>query len=88
MVIKQLLAALLSRNSGPLIEKLADSYVMRRAAQMVVSVFYKTKAITQENKLDDADQWKVLLKKFANRFQQNIAEEMEKAKKEIESKRK
>lgn len=87
MVIKRLLSMLLSRNTDQLAEKLADSYVMRRAAQMVVSVFYRTKAITQENKLDklvDSDKMKIFLEKF----QKNIAEEMQKAKQELESKRK
>jgi mediator of RNA polymerase II transcription subunit 9 len=78
---------LLSRNADQLSEKLADSYVMRRAAQMVVSVFYRTKAITEENKLDkivDSDK----LKLFVEKFQKNIQEEMQKAKQELESKRK
>lgn len=87
MVIRRILTMLLSRNTDQLAEKLADSYVMRRAAQMVVSVFFRAKAITEEKKLDkivDSDKMKVFLEKF----QKNIAEEMQKAKQELESKKK
>lgn len=85
MVARRILQLLLSRNADQIAEKLSDSYVMRRAAQMVVSVFYRTKAITEENNLSrfaDSDKLKSLLDKF----QKNIAEEMQKAKQELEKK--
>jgi mediator of RNA polymerase II transcription subunit 9 len=87
MVVKRLLALLLNRNSEQLIEKISDSYLMRRAAQMVVSVFYRTKAIAQEQKLDEIVD-KQRLKMFIEKFQKNIEEEVLKAKQELEAKKK
>lgn len=85
-MIKRLLQIFLSRNADQLAERLSDSYLMRRAAQMVVSVFYRTKAITEESNLGKlADSEKV--KMFLDKFQKNIAEEMQKAKMELESKK-
>lgn len=52
---------------------------------MVVSVFYRTKAITEETdlkKLADSER----VKTFLEKFQKNIAEEMEKAKEQLEKK--
>lgn len=87
MVIRKLIQLLLNRNSERLIEQLSDSYLMRRAAQMVVSVFYRTKAIAQEQKLDEiVDKQK--FKSFLEKFQKNIEEEMQKAKQELEAKKK
>lgn len=87
MVIRKLLTLLLNRNSEKLIEQLSDSYLMRRAAQIAVSVFYRTKAIAQENKLDEiVDKQK--FKNILEKFQKNVEEEMEKAKRELEAKKK
>lgn len=86
MVIKQLLAMLLNRNSEKLIEQLSDSYLMRRAAQMVASAFFRTKAIAEEQKLTEmVDKQK--LQNLYDRFRKNIDEEIQKAKKELESKK-
>lgn len=82
-----MLSLLLSRNSERLIEQLSDSYLMRRAAQMCVSVFYRTKAIAQEQKLDElVDKQK--FKNLFEKFQKNIEEEVQKAKQELEAKNK
>lgn len=86
MVVKRLLALLLNRNSEKLVEQLADSYLMRRAAQMVASAFFRTKAIAEEQKLHEiVDKQK--LQNFIDKFKKNIEEEIQKAKKEIESKK-
>lgn len=83
MVVRRLLSMLLSRNTDQLAERLADSYIMRRAAQMAVNIFMRTKSITEENKLDKlVDQDKIKL--FLEKFQNNIKEEMQKAKIELE----
>lgn len=87
MVVRKIIQLLLNRNSERLIEQLSDSYLMRRAAQMVVSVFYRTKAIAQEQKLDEiVDKQK--FRSFLEKFQKNIEEEMQKAKQELEGKKK
>lgn len=86
MVIKRLLHMLLSRNSEKLVEQLADSYLMRRAAQMATSLFFRTKAIAEEQKITEfVDKEK--LKKLYEKFQKNLEEEMQKAKKELEGKK-
>ena len=86
-MIRKLIQLLLSRNSERLVEQLSDSYLMRRAAQTVVSIFYRTKAIAQEQKLDDIVN-KQRIRTFLEKFQKNISEEMTKAKQELESKNK
>jgi mediator of RNA polymerase II transcription subunit 9 len=76
-------------NNEKLVEKLADSYLMRRLAQMSVSVFFKAKAIAEEAKnerLKDFESGK--LKSIFDKFQENLKEEMEKAKAELEEKKK
>lgn len=81
-MIKKLVQFMLSRNAEQLTEKLSDSYLMRRAAQMVVSVFYRTKALTQDQKIDNftiVDK----IRSFIERFQKNISEEMQKTKNEL-----
>lgn len=84
-MIKRLLQFFLSRNADQIAERLSDSYLMRRAAQIIVSAFYRTKALTEESnlgKLAESEKVKGLLEKF----QKNIAEEMQKAKAELEKK--
>lgn len=86
MVLKQLLALLLNRNSEKLVEQLADSYLMRRAAQIATSVFFRSKAIAEEHKLAQMID-KQKLQGFVDKFKKNIEEEIQKAKKELESKK-
>jgi mediator of RNA polymerase II transcription subunit 9 len=76
-------------NNPQIVEKLADSYVMRRLAQMSVSAFFKAKAIAEEAKNErfkDFDSAK--LKSFLDKFHTNFKEEMEKAKTELEEQKK
>lgn len=76
-------------NNEKLIEKLSDSYLMRRAAQMSVSLFYRAKSIAQEAKEERIkDMTPEKFRSFLDKFQQNVKEEIEKAKTEIESKTK
>lgn len=75
-------------HNDKLVEKLADSYVMRRLAQMSVSVFFRAKAIAEEaknDKLKDFDTGR--LKTVYDKFKQNLSEEMDKAKAELEEKK-
>lgn len=72
-------------NNEKLVEKLADSYFMRRAAQMAVSVFYRAKSIAQEaseERIKDMSPKK--FRSFLDKFQANVKEEIEKAKNEID----
>lgn len=76
-------------NNEKLVEKLADSYLMRRAAQMMVSVFYRAKSIAQEaseERIKDMSPEK--FRGFIDKFQKNVKEEFEKAKNEIDPKSK
>lgn len=76
-------------NNEKLVEHLSDSYLMRRAAQICVSIFYRAKSIAQEakeEKLKDLGPDK--LRSFLDKFQQNVKEEMEKAKGDLENKTK
>lgn len=76
-------------NNEKLVEKLADSYVMRRLAQMSVAVFFKAKAIAEEAKVEKLKDFETgKIKNLFDKFQENLKEEMEKAKKEIEEKKK
>lgn len=40
-------------NNERLIQRMAESYPMRRAAQMVVSIMYRTKNMAQERGIHD-----------------------------------
>lgn len=66
-------------NNEHLIQKIAESYPVRRAAQLAVSVFYRGK-----EKLSDMDPQKVnRLVSFFKKFSQNMKEGIEDAKKQI-----
>jgi len=76
-------------NNEKLVEKLSDSYLMRRAAQMSVSIFYRAKSIAEEVKeerVKDLNPEK--LRSFLDKFQNNVKEEIAKAKDELEGKNK
>lgn len=51
MVVRMLLRFL--ANNEQLVQKLSDSYIMRRAAQMCVSAFYRTKSAAEKQGLKD-----------------------------------
>lgn len=72
-----------------LVERLSDSYLMRRAAQMAVSVFYRAKSIAQEAKEERIkDMTPEKFRSFLDKFQNNVREEIEKAKNELNEKSK
>jgi mediator of RNA polymerase II transcription subunit 9 len=83
-MIRRLLQFLLSRNAEQITDKLADSYPVRRLAQMVVSAMFRVKALTEEQKIANPK----TVKTFLDKFEKNIKEEMEKAKMELENKQK
>ncbi|CAK1582216.1 unnamed protein product [Parnassius mnemosyne] len=66
-------------NNERLVERIADSYPVRRAAQLAISVFYRGKA-----KASEMDPQKVnTFMTFIRRFTQNLKEGIEDAKKQI-----
>lgn len=78
-------------HNDKLVERIADSYVMRRLAQMSVSVFFKAKAIAEEAKNEKLEKLKDLdttkLTAAYDKFMKNLNEEMDKAKAELEQKK-
>jgi mediator of RNA polymerase II transcription subunit 9 len=88
-MIRALLRFLANSNNEKLIERLSDSYLMRRAAQMCVSMFYRAKSIAQEaseERIKDMSPQK--FRSFLDKFQANVKEEIEKAKNEIDPRNK
>lgn len=51
MVVRMILRYL--ANNEQLVQRLSESYLMRRAAQSLVSVFYKTKGFAVEYRLTE-----------------------------------
>lgn len=88
-MLKALLRYFSNTHSEKMIEQLADSYLMRRLAQMTASVYFRGKAIAEEAKeerLKDINTEK--FRSFIDKFQANVKEEIEKAKADLESKSK
>lgn len=66
-------------NNERLVQKIADSYPVRRAAQLAISIFYRGK-----DKLSDIDPVKVnRIMSFIKKFSQNVREGIDDAKKQI-----
>jgi len=88
-MIRALLRYFANTNSDKLVQQLSDSYLMRRAAQMTASLFFRAKSIAEEakeEKLKDLNPEK--LRQFLDKFKENVKEEIEKAKTELENKNK
>ncbi|XP_037948467.1 protein NCBP2AS2 homolog [Teleopsis dalmanni] len=82
MVLRLLLRYL--ANNEQLIERMAESYPMRRAAQIVVSMTYRFKNIAQERGLHDMSPER--FKSFMEYFRNNLKQEIEGAKQELKKK--
>ncbi|PZC81586.1 hypothetical protein B5X24_HaOG212510 [Helicoverpa armigera] len=66
-------------NNEHLVQKLAESYPVRRAAQLAVSVFYRGK-----EKLSDMDPQQVnRIMSFLKKFNENLKEGIQDAKKQL-----
>lgn len=66
-------------NNERIVQKIAESYPVRRAAQLAVSVFYRGK-----EKLSDVDPQKVnKFIEFLKRFSANLKEGVQDAKKQL-----
>uniref|UniRef100_A0A1L8ECN4 Uncharacterized protein n=1 Tax=Haematobia irritans TaxID=7368 RepID=A0A1L8ECN4_HAEIR len=72
-------------NNEQLINRMAESYPMRRAAQIVVSLMYRAKDIAHETKLNEITPER--FKSFMNLFKTNVKQEIEGVKEEIKKKK-
>lgn len=72
-------------NNEQLVQRMADSYPMRRAAQLLISVFYKSKTIAEERGLKDLtpDRFRA----FIRSFQTNLKQEIEGVKDELKKRK-
>lgn len=68
-------------NHPEIVERLSNSYPMRRAARFVVYLFNRSKLIAEERGLHDKLSAEKL-KQFTRRFSNNFKEELEKARQE------
>lgn len=73
-------------NNEQLVNRLAESYPIRRAAQIAVSMFYRSKSIVEEQNLKQftPERFKSLMKSF----RANLKQEIEAAKNEQNRKKK
>ncbi|XP_005176048.1 protein NCBP2AS2 homolog [Musca domestica] len=72
-------------NNEQLINRMAESYPMRRAAQIVVSLMYRAKDLAHETKLHEMSPDR--FKSFMNLFKDNVKKEIEGVKDEIKKKK-
>ncbi|XP_067629461.1 protein NCBP2AS2 homolog [Eurosta solidaginis] len=82
MVLRFLLRYL--ANNDHLIQRMAESYPLRRAAQMVVSIMYRTKNMAQERGLHEMTPER--FKSFIALFKNNLKKEIGGVKDEIKKK--
>ncbi|KAH8290296.1 hypothetical protein KR054_001677 [Drosophila jambulina] len=73
-------------NNEQLIQRMAESYPMRRAAQLAVALMYRTKSLAREQGLHEMTPER--FKSFVNMFKTNVRQELEGVKKELNSKKK
>uniref|UniRef100_A0A182YC25 Uncharacterized protein n=2 Tax=Anopheles stephensi TaxID=30069 RepID=A0A182YC25_ANOST len=73
-------------NNEQLIQRLADSYPLRRAAQMVLSAYYRTRSIAEQQKLVGMTPER--LQQALRSFKSNVQKEIENAKKNDLAKKK
>lgn len=79
MVVRYIIRYL--TNHPELVERLSNSYPMRRAARFVVYIFNRSKLLAEERGLHEKLSPEKL-KEFTRRFSNNLKEELDKAKQE------
>lgn len=67
-----------------MVQRVSESYPVRRAAQLLVSLYFRGQNAIRDSKVSDINPGK--LRSFAERFKNNLKEEMENAKKELKRK--
>ncbi|EDW32400.1 GL11613 [Drosophila persimilis] len=83
MVLRLLMRYL--ANNEQLIQRMADSYPMRRAAQLVVSLMYRTKSLAREQGLHEMTPER--FKSFVSMFKNNVKQELEGVKKDLKNRK-
>ncbi|KAL9913077.1 protein NCBP2AS2 homolog [Glossina fuscipes] len=83
MVLRLLMRYL--ANNEQLIQRMAESYPMRRAAQLVVSLMYRAKDLAREKRLNEMSPER--FKQFMQAFKTNVKQEIEGVKEEIKKKK-
>lgn len=72
-------------NNEQLIQRLAESYPMRRAAQLLVNAYYRSRLVAQDKKLAEMTPEK--LKNMLAAFKDNVKQEIEAAKKDLKKRK-
>lgn len=68
-------------NNEHLVQRLSESYPVRRAAQIAVSVFYRGKILAEEKGLHELTPER--FRSFLRSFKENVKQEIEGAKEEL-----
>lgn len=70
-------------NNEQLVQKIAESYPVRRTARFCVSLFYRSQNLAKD-KIPELD--KMNLGSFFNRFKQNVIQGLKEAKQQVKDK--
>lgn len=84
MVLRFLIRIL--ANNEQLVQRLSESYPVRRAAQLVVKVMFKGKYFIEERNLHEKlspEQFRQLMRQISTKFQQQIKETQEEIKRKM-----
>lgn len=73
-------------NNDQMVQRLSESYPIRRAAQLLVAAFHQSKSFAEEKRLTEFTPER--FRKFVNSFKANVKEEIESAKEELKKTRK
>lgn len=68
-------------NNEQLVQRMSESYVMRRAAQLCIAAFYRSKAIAEQRGLHEMTPAR--FRQFFEMFQTNLKKEIEGVKEEL-----
>lgn len=68
-------------NNEQLIQRMSESYPMRRAAQLLIAAFYKSKTVAERQGLNELTPDR--FRNFLKQFQTNLKQEIEGAKNEL-----
>lgn len=83
MVLRLLMRYL--ANNEQLVQKLSESYPVRRAAQLLVAAFHQSKSFAAEKGLTELTPER--FRNVVNSFKQNVKREIESAKEELNKKK-
>ncbi|XP_055374185.1 protein NCBP2AS2 homolog [Condylostylus longicornis] len=72
-------------NNEQLVQKLSESYLVRRAAQLTISLFYKSKNFAETYKVDELSPKR--FKSFVESFKTNIKQEIDGAKEQLKKRK-